>query len=90
MQKRREAALADLDPELRCALTQWPETRARYEANEQSYTVRGKDIRVINHSETLSHSKIPKVALPKARDWGEIQMLRLESDNPQPESIPTG
>ena len=80
LQKRREAALADLDPELRRELTQWPETRARYEANEQSYKVRGKDIRVINHSETLSHSKIPKVALPKVRDWGELtRYLRAEN-----------
>ena len=72
LQERRDAALADLGTELRRELTDWPETRVRYEANEQSYTVRGKAIRVVNHSETLSHSRVPKVALPKARDWGEL------------------
>jgi len=80
LQERREAALTDLAPELRRELTDWPETRARYEADEQSYTVRGKEIRVVNHSETLSHSKIPKVALPKARDWDELtRYLRAEN-----------
>jgi methylmalonyl-CoA mutase len=80
LRERYEVALADLDADLRRELTDWPETRARYEANEQSYTVRGKEIRIVNHSETLSHSKVPKVALPKARAWGELtRYLRAEN-----------
>ena len=80
LRERHEAALHDLDPELRRQLEQWPETRARYAAAEQSYKVRGKEIRVLNHVETLSHSKIPKVALPATRDWGELaRYLRKES-----------
>ncbi len=80
LRERREAALADLEPNLRKQLDRWPETRARYLAEEQSYEVRGKDIRVINHFETLSHSRIPKVAVPQTSEWGELtRYLRKES-----------
>src|SRR5205085_7042826 len=59
---------------------EWPQTRSRYQADEQSYEVRGKEIRVKNHTETISHSKVPKVALPKAREWGELaRFLRAEN-----------
>ena len=73
--ERRDKALADLDPAIRKALDAWPETRARYEAEEQSYQVRDKTIRVQNHKETLSHSKIPKVALPRSEGLGRAHAL---------------
>lgn len=80
LQERYEAALGDLDPDLRRQLGEWPETRERYAAAEQSYKVRGKDIRVINHVQTLAHSRIPKVALPQTRDWGDLaRYLRKEN-----------
>jgi methylmalonyl-CoA mutase len=77
---RYDAALADLDPVLRGQLLEWPETRSRYTAREQSYQVRGKNIQVTNHVETLAHSRIPKVALPSSREWGELtRYLRKEN-----------
>jgi methylmalonyl-CoA mutase len=82
LRERREAALTDLDPALRKDLEAWRETRARYEADEQSYFVRGKEIRVKNYTETLSHQKVPKVALPKARDWGELTRFLREENLP--------
>jgi methylmalonyl-CoA mutase len=78
--ERYAVALAALDQDLRQQLDQWPKTRARYAAAEQSYSVRGKDIRVVNHVQTLSHSKIPRVALPPTREWGELaRYLRKEN-----------
>ena len=72
---RREA----LDPQLRAALEAWPETRARYQADEQSYEVRGRAIQVENRTETLSGTKLPRVAIPRTDDWGELtHYLRQE------------
>jgi isobutyryl-CoA mutase len=34
--------------------------------------VRDKVIRVDNYRESLSHQKVPKVAPPKSKDWGEL------------------
>ena len=55
----------DLDPHLWAMLTGWKSEEARYSGEFYTYTVRGKEIKVPNHSESLSHLKIPKVALPK-------------------------
>jgi methylmalonyl-CoA mutase len=76
----RDAALAGIGPELEGALRAWPEVRARYAANTQSYEVRGRAIDVANHVETLSHTRLPKVALPRTSDWGELtRYLRREN-----------
>jgi methylmalonyl-CoA mutase len=76
----RDAALAELGPGLAEALRGWPDVRARYAADTQSYQVRGRAIDVANHVETLSHTRLPKVALPRARDWGELtRFLRGEN-----------
>ncbi len=75
-----DAALADLDPELRSALAQWPETRARYRGDAQSYEVRGRAIRVENHALTFARTSLPKVALPSSESWGELaRYLRREN-----------
>jgi methylmalonyl-CoA mutase len=80
LRRRHAAALADLPPELREALAEWPELRSRYAAPEQAYHVRGRAIRVENQTETLARTSLPKVALPRTRDWGElVRYLRSES-----------
>ncbi|RIL07111.1 MAG: methylmalonyl-CoA mutase [Proteobacteria bacterium] len=73
-------ALAALDPETRAALAAWPTLRARYEADAQSYAVREREIPVENYVETLSGSRVPRVALPRADEWGEVlRFLRREN-----------
>ncbi len=75
-----EGALADLAPELRRDLLAWPETRARYQAETQTYEVRGQSIRVANRSETLARTPLAKVALPRSEAWGELaRYLRREN-----------
>jgi methylmalonyl-CoA mutase len=79
LRRAYDAALAELAPELRTALAQWPGTRARYEADTQTYEVRGRAIRVANRTETLARTPLPKVALPHAEGWGElVRYLRGE------------
>jgi methylmalonyl-CoA mutase len=74
---QREAAL---DPELREALAQWPQRRAQYEAERQSYAVRGRAIEVENTATTLSGTKLPRVAVPPLGDAGELtRFLRQEN-----------
>ncbi len=73
---RRDA----LDPALREALEAWSETRTRYEADSQSYEVRGRKVHVENRAETLSGTKLPRVAVPRGGDWGELtRYLRQEN-----------
>jgi methylmalonyl-CoA mutase len=76
----RDAALAELPSELTTWLRAWPDLRERYGADSQSYEVRGRAIDVANHVETLSHTRLPKVALPRTNDWGELtRFVRREN-----------
>ena len=80
LRERYEAALARLDADDRKRLAEWPALRERYRAETQSYRVREREIAVENHSETLSRTKLAKVAVPQTEDWGEIlRYRRLEN-----------
>jgi methylmalonyl-CoA mutase len=80
LRERHAAALDALSPETRAALAAWPETRRRYEAERQSYIVRGRAIEVENATTTLAGTSLPKVALPALRSWGElVRFLRAEN-----------
>ena len=77
---RYDASLSELGPEDRAALTAWPALRARYRAPRQEYAVRERSLTVENQVETLSHTLLPKVALPRSEEWGSLlRYLRLEN-----------
>jgi methylmalonyl-CoA mutase len=80
LRARHEEALAELPAPLRAQLLGWPDTLTRYTDERQSYEVRGRTIEVENKSRTLAGTPVPKVALPRSRDWGELtRFLRLEN-----------
>ncbi len=61
-------------------LALWDRMRETYTRDELVYHVRDREIRVPLHSESLSHQKIPKIALPKFTDPGEIyRWMRREN-----------
>lgn len=53
-----------------------------YASEEYKYLVRGKEIRIQTHSNSLSGSSIPKVALPGYRAWGEWLHWSLQENVP--------
>jgi methylmalonyl-CoA mutase len=72
LRRAYDAALLALSAEARTELERWPETRARYTAEEQSYEVRGRAIGVKNRAGTLSGLEISRVSIPRAEEWGEL------------------
>ncbi|MDO5616397.1 MAG: methylmalonyl-CoA mutase family protein, partial [Cruoricaptor ignavus] len=50
----------------------WHQFKEDMNADTYSYFVRGKEIKVDTKSESLSGLKIPKIALPKFQDWGDL------------------
>jgi methylmalonyl-CoA mutase len=62
----------DLDPHNWEKLQQWDAVVKRYKDPVYSFTVRGKEIKIKTHTESLSHTQIPKIALPKYRSWGDV------------------
>ncbi len=63
-------------------LDDWAALRDRYDEDTFTYQVRGRDISVPLAHESLSGSRIPKVALPRFADPGEIVRWRLLENLP--------
>ncbi|MEO0007035.1 MAG: hypothetical protein RJA20_1231 [Bacteroidota bacterium] len=77
-----QSLLKDLDPHNYDLILNWEQKRARYCADEYVYQVRNKDIRVQTYTESLSKTRVPRVALPGFRDWGEILRWSLQENVP--------
>jgi methylmalonyl-CoA mutase len=75
-------ALTDIGPEGIAALKEWPARVRAVTEDRYSYVVRGREVSGDNYTETLSHSRIPKLAAPKFRDWGEILQFILNENLP--------
>ncbi|MEM7571635.1 MAG: methylmalonyl-CoA mutase family protein [Bacteroidota bacterium] len=53
-------------------LADWEAKKAAYRAEHFVYQVRNREIKVDNYTTSLSHNQIPKVVLPRFKDYGEI------------------
>ena len=73
---------AKLDPRSRKLLDMWPKTKAAYTGDEYVVKIRDKQIRTALTTTSLSGTKIPKVALPKFEDDGEILRWQLRENVP--------
>ncbi|MGY4535912.1 methylmalonyl-CoA mutase [Mucilaginibacter sp. UYNi724] len=63
-------------------LKEWPETVAKYKADNFIYKVRDKEIKQPLYYTSLSQLKIPKIALPKYEAWGDILRWLLTENVP--------
>ncbi len=63
-------------------LRKWPALAAGATDPEYAYVVRGREIRGDNYTETLSHTRVPKLAVPKYRDWGDLLAFLLREHLP--------
>lgn len=72
----------DLDPYNWEIILSWNEKVNRYKNPVYSFKVRDKEIKIATHSESLSHTQIPKVALPKYQAWGDILKWCLQENVP--------
>lgn len=71
-----------LTPVSRKLIQKWPEKVHAYQADYYEYHVRDKVIRQPMFSESLSGTRIPKVVLPKYRDWGDILRWQAQENAP--------
>lgn len=60
----------------------WQEKVQKYKNPLYTFKVRDKEIQIETHSESLSHSKIPKIALPKYQAWGDLLRWNLQENVP--------
>ncbi|WP_214321354.1 fused isobutyryl-CoA mutase/GTPase IcmF [Nonomuraea sediminis] len=75
-----EQADRDLTQESGRLLAEWPSVKEQYSADELVVKVRDKEIHTPLWRETLSGNRIPRVALPRFEDHGELlRFLRSEN-----------
>ncbi|MDH4471382.1 MAG: methylmalonyl-CoA mutase family protein [Fluviicola sp.] len=82
IQETMEIERRNLDPHNWEIIQQWAAKKASYAAPEFIFKVRDKELRMQTHTESLSHSQIPKVALPKFKSWGDILRWSLQENVP--------
>ncbi|WP_222164616.1 methylmalonyl-CoA mutase family protein [Edaphocola aurantiacus] len=72
----------DLDPKHMELLKNWEAKKANYQNEFYEFKVRDKVLKIKTHTESLSHSQIPKVAVPRFEAWGEILKWSLLENFP--------
>jgi methylmalonyl-CoA mutase len=86
LKQKTDALYEQLTPVNRKLLENWPAKQQAYLNDHYEYNVRDKIIRQPMFSLTLSGTRIPKVILPKYRDWGDI--LKWEAQENAPGHFP--
>ena len=53
-------------------LKAWPARAEAASGETYQFKVRERQLTGANYTETMSHSRVPKLAIPKFKDWGEL------------------
>ena len=72
----------NLDPYNWEIIANWKEKVQKYKDPMYSFKVRDKEIQIETHTKSLSHSDIPKIALPKYEAWGDLLKWNLQENVP--------
>ncbi|MDS4059693.1 MAG: methylmalonyl-CoA mutase family protein, partial [Candidatus Contendobacter sp.] len=80
LQPLLERVETQIDPHARKLVDMWPQVKESYSGDEYVVKIRDKEIRTKLTSRSLSGSRIPKVALPRFDEHGELlRWMMLEN-----------
>jgi methylmalonyl-CoA mutase len=71
-----------LDGASRQILEGWESKKKAFSSEEYVYKVRDKEVRVKTFTESLSHTRIPKVKMPEYHSWKDILRWSLQENVP--------
>ena len=60
----------------------WADKLKKYKEAVYKFKVRGKDIAIKTHTESLAHLQVPKVSLPPYKSWGDLLTWLLKENVP--------
>ncbi|SHJ56319.1 methylmalonyl-CoA mutase family protein [Aquimarina spongiae] len=72
----------NLDPYNWEIIIGWAGKVKKYKDPVYTFKVRDKEINIETHTKSLSHTQIPKVALPKYEAWGDVLRWSLQENVP--------
>ena len=79
LERSRDEAL---DPRARALIEGWPDVKAAYSGGEYVVRIREREIRTALRHTSLSGTSIPKIALPRFEDEGEILKFLMKENLP--------
>ncbi len=82
LEKEYKALEMDLDRHNLNIIETWEGKTKNYQNDFFIYKVRNKEIKVKTFTESLSHTKVPKIAVPKYKSWREILKWNLKENFP--------
>lgn len=72
MESKRDQLLRELSPDCLGVMDRIPVVRDQYLQDEFVYTVRGKEIATVLNRKSLAGTRIPRVALPRFKNPGDV------------------
>ena len=82
LEETYEKLSLELDPKNLKLIQDWPLVQEKYKNPIYTFKVRDKELKIKTHTESLSHSKIPKISLPKYSAWGDLLKWNLQENVP--------
>ncbi len=72
----------DLDGHNKKLIDTWEQRKKQYQDEYYVFKVRDKEIKIKTHYESLSHTQVPKIAVPRFKGWGDVLQWNLQENFP--------
>ncbi|MDG1659396.1 MAG: methylmalonyl-CoA mutase family protein [Crocinitomicaceae bacterium] len=82
LEEAYEAEKLNFDPKNMALIESWRDKKKLYKDPVFEFKVRDKVLKIETHSESLSHSQIPKISMPRYSGWGDILRWSLQENVP--------
>lgn len=82
LESEYQKRLLELDPKNLQLIEEWPKKVQQYKNDFYIYKVRGKEIKIATHYESLSHTLIPKISTPRYTAWGDLLQWIMQENVP--------
>jgi len=74
--------ILDINPKNMLLIEGWDSLKEDYKNEIFTFKVRNKELTIKTHTESLSGSQIPKIAVPKYSSWGDLLQWQLQENLP--------
>ena len=82
LEKEYDKIFDALSEDTQSVINRWEDLKGKYQDDTYRFEVRGKTIEHEMYSESLSGTKVPIIAFPKFKDWGDVVKWRFTENLP--------
>ena len=82
LQAEYDKLVMEISPRNKQMIEGWSQLSNLYKQPEYVFKVRDKEIKMATHTESLSHTMIPKVSTPRYEAWGDLLHWQLQENVP--------